>query len=156
MARIAFISGPLDPSDDYLEKYYVPRLQEAIQNGDSFVVGPMPGIDELALDYLLSHGAEPLRITVYMTEFEYSTTQWRQSFEERGIPMSPGGRTTRDRDRRMTEASDYDILRYRTEKECKELYGSMWSPRVSNTEMNERRRQGIVHEMYISHCETSN
>jgi len=50
--------------------------------------------------------------------------------------------TTRQRDEKMTEDSDYDILRYRTEDEAKEFYGSGWWPRVSNTEVNERRRRG--------------
>ena len=40
----------------------------------------------------------------------------------------------------MTRASDYDILRYRTEAEQQSVYDERWRARVSNTERNERRR----------------
>jgi hypothetical protein len=149
--RTAFISGALDPSESYFADYYASRLDQAIADGDDFVVGPMPGVDRLALDYLLSHGVDPERITVFMTEFESKGLQHRKSYEDLGICVHIGGITTRQRDALMTEASDYDILRYRTEAECKELYGKMWRPRVSNTEMNERRRNGVYHERYIVH-----
>ena len=56
--------------------------------------------------------------------------------------------TTRERDAAMTAASDYDILRYRTEEEAREVYGKGWWPRVSNTEMNERRRAGVSSQEY--------
>ena len=46
----------------------------------------------------------------------------------------------------MTKSSDYDILRYLTEKEAKEVYGERWWPRVSATEMNERRRRKLMGE----------
>lgn len=56
--------------------------------------------------------------------------------------------TTRERDAAMTRDSDYDILRYRTEGEAREVYGKGWWPRVSNTEMNERRRRGVTSQKY--------
>jgi len=48
---------------------------------------------------------------------------------------------TQERDAAMTKASDYDILRYRTEEEAKEFYGKLWMRHVTNTELNERRRK---------------
>jgi len=62
------------------------------------------------------------------------------------VGIREAGVTTRDRDAAMTMNSSYDILRYRTEEECKMLYGDLWWPRVSNTEMNERRRMALKGE----------
>lgn len=44
----------------------------------------------------------------------------------------------------MTDASDYDVLRYYTEEEAKGVYGSAWWPKVTATENNERRRRQKV------------
>ncbi|OCK79849.1 hypothetical protein K432DRAFT_271007, partial [Lepidopterella palustris CBS 459.81] len=144
-SRVAFISGPLDSSDSYFTTHYAPKILSAIAAGDSFVVGPVRGIDTLALHFLLSppQNISPDRITVFMTHTEYATQSWREEYEKLGVKVFEEGVTTRDRDAAMTRESDYDILRYRTEEEAKELYGEAWWPRVSNTEMNERRRKGI-------------
>ncbi|KAF2186357.1 hypothetical protein K469DRAFT_707018 [Zopfia rhizophila CBS 207.26] len=151
MLRTAFISGPLDASEEYFNTHYVPHLQTAIQKGDHFVMGPVAGIDTLSLHYLLSQNVDPKRITVFMAHFEYQNASWRKSYEELGVSVKEVGSlgtTTRDRDAAMTQASDYDILRYRSEEEAKELYGSIWWPRISNTEMNERRRKGVTSQAY--------
>jgi len=144
-ARRAFISGPLDPSEEYFATHYVPQLDAAIAANDNFAMGPMQGIDALALQYLVSRGVLPSRITVFMAGFEYADRARRSSFERLGIQVKcvRGANTTRERDAEMTRCSDYDILRYRTEEEAKALYGEGWWPRVSNTEINERRRRGI-------------
>jgi hypothetical protein len=86
-----------------------------------------------------------------MAHFEYLITTWRSQNISLGVNVRDveDAVTTRDRDAAMTRHSDYDILRYRTEEEAKKMYGSMWWPRVSNTEMNERRRRGIVSEAYV-------
>lgn len=149
-SRTAFISGPLDATEAYFNSYYVPRINTAIVSGHSFCIGPVRGVDRLALHYLLSQAIEPFRITVYMASFEYQQANWRSEFEDLGVTIKEvqDAATTRDRDAAMTAASDYDILSYRTEAEAKELYGSLWWPRVSNTEMNERRRLGIASQAY--------
>lgn len=115
------------------------------------MIGPVAGIDTLSLHYLLSKNIDPLRITIYMAHFEYLSTRWRSPNISLGVNVRDveDAVTTRDRDAAMTRDSDYDILRYRTEEEAKMLYGSMWWPRVSNTEMNERRRRGVVSEAYV-------
>lgn len=86
-----------------------------------------------------------------MAPFELSPTS-RTSFSSLGVHVVEvcEAATTRDRDAAMTRDSDYDILRYRTEEEAKEVYGTGWWPRVSNTEMNERRRAGDVSQDYRS------
>lgn len=149
--RIAFISGPLDATEDYFAEHYRPRIDTAIQSGDHFVMGPVAGIDTMALEYLLSQGMDRKRITIYMAHFEYSNAALHRHFEDLGVNTKSVGdtnATTRYRDAMMTEESDYDILRYRTEEEAKALYGKGWWPRVSNTEMNERRRRGIKSQAY--------
>lgn len=115
------------------------------------VIGPVAGIDTLSLHYLISKHIDPLRITIYMAHFEYLNTTWRSQIISLGVNVRDveDAVTTRDRDATMTRDSDYDILRYRTEEEAKKMYGNMWWPRVSNTEMNERRRRGIVSGAYI-------
>ncbi|KAL1600790.1 hypothetical protein SLS60_007178 [Paraconiothyrium brasiliense] len=57
--------------------------------------------------------------------------------------------TTQDRDAAMTRDSDYDILRYLTEEEAKKLYGEGWWPKVTNTELNERRREAIMSQKNV-------
>jgi hypothetical protein len=148
----AFISGPIDASDAYFALHYAPAINRARENGHSFVIGPVPGIDTLALHFLLSPPppmtpCPPERITVFMAQFEYADLARRQHYLSLGINVrevatAGAGTTTRMRDEEMTRCSEYDILRYRTEEEAKEEYGEGWWPRVSNTEVNERRRKG--------------
>lgn len=141
--RTAFISGPLDPSPEYFSTHYIPELNLAISAGDNFVIGPVAGVDNLSLNHLLSQRVDPTRICIYMASFEYAIPQLRREFEAKGVMvLNTGGVTTRERDAAMTRNSEYDILRYRSEAEAREVYGRSWRPRVSNTEMNERRRRG--------------
>ncbi|KAF9741938.1 hypothetical protein PMIN06_008220 [Paraphaeosphaeria minitans] len=148
----AFISGPLDPTPAYFTTHYAPKLDTAISASHNFIVGPVRGVDALALQYLLEKGVEPGKISVYMAPFEYASSTWRTSFASLGVNVVEVGDavTTRERDAAMTRDSDYDVLRYRTEEEARVVYGAGWWPRVSNTEMNERRRAGDESEEYRS------
>jgi len=83
--RIAFISGPIDATEVYFAEHYVPRIAVGIEAGDSFVMGPVLGVDTLALQYLLAQGVEAGRITVYMAEFEYRNLQHRNELLGLGI-----------------------------------------------------------------------
>jgi hypothetical protein len=117
----------------------------AIATGDSFVMGPAPGIDTLALQFLTSKGVPASKITVYLAEFEdrmllRSELKW---FEDLGGRIKVEGETTGQRDAAMTRDSDYDVLKYMTIEEQKTFYGEDYYPRVSNTEKNERRRMGL-------------
>jgi hypothetical protein len=118
-STVAFISGPLNPTDDFFNTHYKPRIDKALASGHSLVVGPVPGIDQIAVKYVLSLDpkVDPQRITVYMAHFEYATDEWRRPHEELGVKIKCVGdekATTRDRDAKMTEDSGYDILRYVT------------------------------------------
>lgn len=105
----------------------------------------------MALSYLLSSPlVPPSHITIYMSYPEYMLTEWVTSYTSRGVNVKcvEDAMSSGERDAAMTRESGYDILRYRSETECKELYGGLWRPRVSNTEMNERRRKGIASRVY--------
>jgi hypothetical protein len=142
--RTAFVSGPLVPPPTYFSTYYEPLLLPAIAAGDSFIMGPAPGIDTIALRFLISRGVSPSKITVYLTEYEdqvlRSALKW---FEDLGGNIEVEGIVTGDRDAAMTRDSDYDVLRYMSMEEQKTEYGEMYYPRVSATEKNERRRLGL-------------
>ena len=54
------------------------------------------------------------------------------------------GRGHTERDEAMTGQSDYDILKYLTEEECRALYGASYRPRISGTQKNEIRRWELL------------
>ncbi|PPQ70670.1 hypothetical protein CVT25_010772 [Psilocybe cyanescens] len=141
---VAFISGPIQPPAGYFDLHYMPMLIEAISYGHSFVVGPAPGIDTESLRYLVAAGVKPDKITVYLARFEERILadgiQW---FMDLGGNIQVEGGTTEERDAAMTRDSDYDILRYMSVEEQKNLYGRFYYPRISQTEKNERRRKGL-------------
>ncbi|KAK2764952.1 hypothetical protein FQN54_008651 [Arachnomyces sp. PD_36] len=144
---VAFISGPIDTGPDsiYFKTHYIPLINNAITAGHNFVIGPIPGVDANALDYLLSYPISPTRITIFMTPGENHA--WGDEFRRRGVNthvLEDLTATTRMRDAEMTRMSDYDILRCRTEEEAREFYGKMYrSGYLTNTERNWRRRRGI-------------
>ncbi|KAL4863948.1 hypothetical protein BDV12DRAFT_206068 [Aspergillus spectabilis] len=147
--QVAFISGPIDtgPDASYFTAHYVPQLNTAIAAGHNFVIGPiLSGVDADALDYLLSYPVSPSRITIFMTIAEGGA--WGAEFRRRGVNVSvlkELSATTQNRDAAMTAASDYDILRWRTEEEAREFYGEMYrTGHISNTERNWRGRRGLV------------
>lgn len=142
---IAFISGPLDADTAYFNVHYLPRIQEAIDKGHHFIIGPSRGIDTLAFDYLKKSHVSINRIHLYLNNSEETRLRRNfRKFEEVGgmLVIVKGGHT--ERDAMMTAASHYDILRYRTEEECRALFGERYRTRVSGTEKNEIRRQSGV------------
>ncbi|KAJ7654791.1 hypothetical protein B0H17DRAFT_1099579 [Mycena rosella] len=145
--RTAFISGPLAPSSTYFAEHYAPRLDAAIAQGDSFVVGPSAGIDTLAREYLQQRGVAPAHVAVYLSQAEGKLPRWRafaDGLRAQGVAVVVAGKGHTERDAAMTAASDYDILRYQTEAECRALYGKKYRPRVSGTELNEMRRKQVA------------
>jgi hypothetical protein len=143
--QTAFISGPVRPEDGYFSTHYAPRILAAIEAGHLFVTGPAPGVDSIALDFLLANGVSPDRITIYMTYSESKWNEYGRKAKDSGVGIKVTGVTTTERDAQMTADSDYDILRYRTEEECQKLYGKCNIPgHVSATEKNERRRKQLA------------
>lgn len=144
--KIAFISGPLESDTNYFNTHYLPLLRHAVEENHHFIVGPSRGIETQARRYLL-HEARilPTRITIFLNGTETSRLRPKlKSFEPSGGKVVVAGRNHTERDVAMTRASHYDILRYRTEAECRVLYGDAYRRRVSGSEKNElRRQQGI-------------
>jgi hypothetical protein len=142
--RTAFVSGPIMPPPTYFATHYESRLLTAIATSDSFVIGPAPGIDTLALQFLTSQGVPGSKITVYLAKFQNGTLRpglkW---FEDLGGKIKVEGLTTGERDAAMTRDSDYDVLRYMPTEEQQVFYGEDYYPIVTNTEKNERRRMGL-------------
>ncbi|KAJ7653285.1 hypothetical protein DFH06DRAFT_1330663 [Mycena polygramma] len=137
-ARIAFISGPLAPPPTYFAEHYALKLDAAITDGHAFVVGPSRGVDAFTLAYLLQRGVPPARITVFLSQSERAR---QREFASQGLAVVVAGRGHTERDAAMTAATDYDILRYQTEAECRALYGRKYRARVSGTQLNEMRRK---------------
>ncbi|KAL5041592.1 hypothetical protein BDW71DRAFT_201250 [Aspergillus fruticulosus] len=144
--NMTFISGPIDTGPDrvYFRTHYVQPINAAIAAGHDFVIGPiLSGVDADALDYLLNYPILTSRITIFMTVSEEKA--WGNTFREHGVSvhvLEDRQATTQNRDAAMTAASDYDILRWRTEEEAREFYGELYRPgRVTNTERNWRRRK---------------
>lgn len=148
----ALISGPLDVSQVYFSKHYLPRINAAIASGHHFIIGPVSGVDTLAREYLLSQSISTSRIQIYMARFELDcrrdfvanlrSSLGPEAVVEARTADNGEAMSTWDRDAAMTRNSDYDILRFRTEGETKKMYADRWRPRVSNTERNWRRRKG--------------
>lgn len=147
-SKIGFISGPLEATQEYFATHYIPLLDRGISLNHSFVLGAARGIDSMALEYLLL--STPPRypakqVTLYLSHTEASRLRPRYSWFERiGGNVKVAGQNHTQRDETMTRASHYDILRYRTEEECRVLYGIKYRVRISGTEKNEQRRmQGL-------------
>lgn len=94
----AFISGHLDLTKEEFLLYYVPVIDVALANGDNFVVGDARGTDKMAQEYLAQH---PDRVTVYHM---FGFPRFNLRFITKGGFVSDN-----ERDKAMTEASDYDI-----------------------------------------------
>lgn len=150
--EIAFISGPIctDPQENYLNLHYVPSINQAVQRGDKFVIGPIPsGVDAEALAYLLAIPTSPDRITIFVTPAEDG--MWGANFRALGVKVQVvGGQMPRERDAELTKASTYDICRVRTKEEGMAFYGKSWRDGfVTNTERNWKRRRGIAEDVVI-------
>ncbi|KAL4915379.1 hypothetical protein BDW62DRAFT_219400 [Aspergillus aurantiobrunneus] len=146
--KVAFISGPIDtgPNSIFFHTHYKPDIDAAIAAGHNFVIGPITsGVDADSLSYLLDYPISPSRITIFMTVGE--DRAWGDQFRRRNVNvhvLEDITATSQNRDAAMTAASQYDILRWRTEDEAREFYGDLYRPgHMTNTERNWRRRRGI-------------
>ena len=146
------ISGHLDLPLSIFATHYHPLLAAAVDAGDSFVMGDARGVDFMALTWLLSRPVPGIkdRVAVYCVRADSA-----RKMREKGVRVifdsgatrggtRQGGQRARqnltDRDARMTEDSDYDILFVRSEEEARALYGARYRVRVSGTELNRLRR----------------
>ena len=109
LPRRAFISGHRDVTQEEFDEHYAPLLSEAFGNFHSFVVGDYYGADHMAQKYLKEIGCPDYKIVVFHM---FKSPRCCES------TSSIGGFTTdEDRDRAMTNSSDYDIAWVRKGKE---------------------------------------
>jgi len=103
-----FISGHGDVSANEFWEHYVPDIDRAIKNGDSFVIGDFQGADLKAQVYLHFRGIT--NVTVYHMFVS-------PRYNAGGFPVVGGFTTDEERDAAMTNASDVDIAWIRKGKE---------------------------------------
>ncbi|PPJ52686.1 hypothetical protein CBER1_10831 [Cercospora berteroae] len=162
--RVAFISGHIDlPEEQFLEHYQT-ALDTAIAAHDEFILSNAGGADSLALQYLLQHGVEPSRITIYFHTLpehrqKNSNATMRaidelrtadatlENYRKQGLNVQVINGWHTQRDAAMTAASDYDILWVRSDEETKLLDGQKYRPdRISGTQKNKNRRGEFAQE----------
>lgn len=99
---IYFISGHREISQEEFNKFYVPVLNEVIDNDPDaqFVVGDYQGVDTMAQNWL---NEIPDKVTVYHM-FESPRVKKNPNFKTKG-----GFKTDEERDAAMTKDSDLDI-----------------------------------------------
>ncbi|KAJ3005330.1 UNVERIFIED_CONTAM: hypothetical protein HDU68_004653, partial [Siphonaria sp. JEL0065] len=159
---IAFISGSLDADSAYFQEHYQPAIDAALQQNHKFLVGDSRGIDTLALNYLLQKQAAP-RVMVMLLPSNASKLQAKLANAGVSTVVIGGSGSSNKlsmndlhtlRDSYGTKNSHYDILRYRSQEECKALYGDKYRPRISGTEKNAKRRESGVGLVWIEEEET--
>lgn len=135
--KTAFISGHIDVSEEEFLYFYAKPIDQAIAEGNHFVVGDAPGVDLLSQKYVVEH-VGPKRITVFCR----GTTPRCLHCKE--LTVIYGFESHEAKDAAMTKNSDYDIAFVRSVEEQKALYGNRFRPRISGTEKNLLRRNLFV------------
>ena len=101
MSITHFISGHLDLSKKEFDEHYKIKIQSAMSNGDSFIIGDARGADSLAQQVLTEHLYD--KVTVY-----HMLEKPRNNF---GNFKTKGGfKCDDDRDEQMTKDSTNDIF----------------------------------------------
>ncbi len=103
---IVFISGHLDLTREEFDAHYADRIDIALANDDSFVVGDARGADRLAARYLLG---KTQRVTVYH--------MFNAPRNDVGFALKGGFASDEARDAQMTADSDFDIAWVRPGRE---------------------------------------
>ena len=101
-----FISGHLTTTDDEFDEYYVPEIEQALKEGDAFVVGDARGTDQMAQSFLKDKTDNV--IVYHMFEMPRCNS---------GFKTVGGFKTDTERDEAMTKASDADIAWVRPGRE---------------------------------------
>lgn len=104
MTKVAFISGHLNLTQDQFTQLYKPAIDTAIELGHHFIVGDADGVDWMAQVYLHNHDI----LTVTLVWCGSFPTPRNGPYRDEWTLVSTG-KTQTDKDRYMTEHSDYDI-----------------------------------------------
>lgn len=129
-----FISGHLDLTEKEFIENYQNKIQNAILNNNTFVVGDAMGADSLAQKYLRDNIQDKNKVTVY-----HMFDEPRNNFGD--FPVKTGFKNDDERDAQMTRDSDADILWLRSVEEQKRRLGRRYNPdHVNGTMKNILRR----------------
>jgi hypothetical protein len=146
----AFISGPLDLTEEEFQTHYVPRIDHAIISNHWFVMGNAPGADTMALEHIIDTKLVSLDDIQVYCYGRHGLVEGGDSYHYKskynvGYTTSKLWTRPEHRDRECTDASMYDILWERpalTEEEGRAKYGVKYNPtRVSGTTLNRMRRE---------------
>ena len=127
-----FISGHRElPYEDF-EKYYIPRIEAAIQEDPraKFVVGDCGGVDKYAMDYIYFNSIS-LLIVYHMFDNPRNIPGSCMPNISKNIYFKGGFKSDEERDAAMTRDSDFDIAFVKDNR---------WD---SGTAQNIKRRHGI-------------
>lgn len=99
-----FISGHRNLSTEDFKRYYIPKIEKALEDESSkFVIGDYQGVDFMAQCYLRDHLKNHKRVTVYHM-YDSPRNLASKLFNTIG-----GFTEDTERDSAMTKASDEDI-----------------------------------------------
>jgi hypothetical protein len=99
--KIAYISGHYDLTDAEFERYYRPEIDEALAQGDHFIVGDANGAEVHAQQYLFARLGPSDRVRVF-----HMLDRPRHNA---GFTAVGGFDSDERRNEAMTSQSDYDI-----------------------------------------------
>jgi hypothetical protein len=103
---ICFISGHLDLTEQEFQEHYAPRIDRALAQGATFIVGDARGADAMAQAYLKRQGASA---TVYH--------MFENPRHNAGFPTKGGFQSDSERDTAMTRDSTEDLAWVRPGRE---------------------------------------
>lgn len=134
MVKTYFISGHLDLSEEDFRLHYVPKIDNAIEEGANFIIGDAFGADLMAQLYLKENNIATDKVTIC------HMYKKPKNKNPSNYPTIGGFKNHDEKDSYMTEHSDEDIAYVRSIEEQKRLYGDKYRYRISGTEKNIIRR----------------
>lgn len=133
--RVAFISGHIDLTEDEFNRYYKDRIDRALDEGHSFVVGDAKGADTMSQEYIYKNDSTA-DVTVYH--------MFKSPLNNAGFKTIGEFSSHNKKDTAMTLNSDYDIAYVRPPDvigKMLEMRGIKYNPkRKSGTQRNLDRR----------------
>ena len=145
MSQTSFCSGHTDLSIQEFKLHYVDKLNQAISDKNSFVIGNAKGADTMIFEYLLEKKVPFDCITIFVFDRYKNNNELSDDYQKKyGVNTVKGFSSYAQRDAAMTEASQFDIAWVRSVEDCKKLYQDKYRPRVSGTEQNLLRRSKLI------------
>ena len=137
MENIYFISGHLDLTEKEFNEHYVSKIQNAILTNSLFIVGDAKGADSFAQKYLMGNILDKTKVMVY-----HMFDEPRNNY---GNFKTIGGfKSDDERDDKMTNDSNYDILWVRSAEEQRKKLGKKYNPSyINGTTKNILRREKL-------------